>query len=217
MPSPVYCLPKDHKEGDLKGRPIHAATDVPGTSLSKFIAKSLHSLLRHVPAHLKNTHDFIGSISSIDGASVHGFCSLDVCNLYGSIPLEDLNDKTPSVFTVAKRFFHQYKSDCELSSLSDDDFELLIRLCLTSDRILIDGKAYKQKSGLAMGNNLAPTLAIIYMNEIDRSIIERTNKSVTLKRFIDDYIALLLSQEMSGEKLLSIANDVNDAIKFTLQ
>ena len=52
-----------------------------------------------------------------------GFCSLDVCNLYGSIPLEDLNDKTPSVFTVAKRFFHQYKRDCELSSLSEDDFE----------------------------------------------------------------------------------------------
>ena len=69
-----------------------------------------------------------------------------------------------------------------------------------------------------MGNNLAPTLAIIYMNEIDRTIIERTNKSVTLKRFIDDYIALLLSQEMSKEKLLSIANnDVNDAIKFTLE
>ena len=153
----------------------------------------------------------------IDGASIHGFCSLDVCNLYGSIPLEDLNDKTPSVFTVAKRFFHQYKRDCELSSLSEDDFESLIRLCLSSDRILIGGKAYKQKSGLAMGNNLAPILAIIYMNEIDRIIIERTNNSVTLKRYIDDYIALLLSQDVSAHKLLSIANNVNDAIKFTLE
>ena len=25
----VYCVPKDHKKGELKGRPIHAATDLP--------------------------------------------------------------------------------------------------------------------------------------------------------------------------------------------
>ena len=55
MPCPVYCLPKDNKEGCIKGRPIHAATDAPDTSLSKFLAISLNSLLEHVPAHLKNT------------------------------------------------------------------------------------------------------------------------------------------------------------------
>jgi hypothetical protein len=39
-PCPVYCLPKDHKEGDLKGRPIHyAAKDTPATFLSKYLAK----------------------------------------------------------------------------------------------------------------------------------------------------------------------------------
>ena len=33
LPSPVYCLPKDHKDGELKGRPIHSATD---TGRSRF-------------------------------------------------------------------------------------------------------------------------------------------------------------------------------------
>ena len=55
MPCPIYCLPKDHKEECLKGRPIHAATDTPATSLSKLLARSLNSLLKHVPAHLNNT------------------------------------------------------------------------------------------------------------------------------------------------------------------
>ena len=68
-----------------------------------------------------------------------------------------------------------------------------------------------------MGNNLAPTLAIIYMNEIDSMILDRTNGDVVLKRFIDDYFALLLSQQMSAERLLIIANDLNDAIKFSLE
>ncbi len=68
-----------------------------------------------------------------------------------------------------------------------------------------------------MGNNLAPTLAIIYMNEIDFSITDRAGGQVKLKRFIDDYFAFLMSQEMSGERLLAIANELNDAIKFTLE
>ena len=65
---------------------------------------------RYVPAHLKNTHEFIDSLSTMDGDLIHGFCSLDVCKLNGSIPLED---KTASVFTVTKRFFSQHKAECE--------------------------------------------------------------------------------------------------------
>ena len=38
--------------GDLKGRPIHAAVDTPATSLSKYLAKALQPLLKHLPAHL---------------------------------------------------------------------------------------------------------------------------------------------------------------------
>jgi hypothetical protein len=81
LPCPVYCLPKDHKEGNLKGRPIHAATDTPATSLSKYLAKSLNPLLRHVPAHLKYKQDFINCLDKMEGETIHSFCSLDVCKL----------------------------------------------------------------------------------------------------------------------------------------
>ena len=94
LPCPVYCLPKDHKDGDLKGRPIHAATDTLATSLSKYLAKCLNPLLRHiVPAHLKNTQDFINCLDQMEDETIHSFCSLDVCNLYGSIPLKDVMPK----------------------------------------------------------------------------------------------------------------------------
>ena len=67
--------------------------------------------------------------------------------------------------------------------MSNSDFETLVHLCLESDSILIDGKGFKQQSGLAMGNNLAPVLAIIYMNEIDQQITTKTNGLVILKRY----------------------------------
>ena len=92
-----------YKKGELKGRPIHAATDTPATRLSTFLVKSLNNILTHVPAHLKNTQEFIDFISTLD--DIKGFCSLDVCNLYGSIPLEDLEDGTPGIFTIMKDFF----------------------------------------------------------------------------------------------------------------
>jgi hypothetical protein len=85
---------------------------------------------------------------------------IDVCNLYGSIPLKDIDGDTPSIFTVARPFFSEYKTDCELHALSDEDFEEIVRLCLISDTVLIGNNGYKQQSALAMGSNLATILAL---------------------------------------------------------
>ena len=105
---------------------------------------------------------------------MHDFCSLKASNLYGSIPLKDLGDNIPSVFTAATNFFSKHKADCDLNGLSDEDFDQLVRLFLTNDTILIRNKQYKQPSCLAMGNNLAPVLATIYMNELDNEILVRS-------------------------------------------
>ena len=136
-------------------------------------------------------------------------------NLYGSIPLEDLNDNTPSVFTFATNFFSKHKADCDLYDLSNKNFDQLVRLSLTSDTVLIGNTPYKQRSGLAMGNNLAPVLATIYMNELDNEILVRSNGCVTLKRFMDDYFTFLTSKELMSKRLRKTANGINDAFKFT--
>ena len=57
----------------------------------------------------------------------------------------------------------------------------------------------QQWSGFAMGNNLAPTVAIIYVNELDSRILEKSDGCMTLKRFCS-----------------VITFDHNNAIKFTL-
>ena len=99
----------------------------------------IYLLLGHVPAHIKNTEEFIKFLSEVEG-DIYGFCSLDVQNLYGSIPLEDVNDKTPGIFSVAKQFFLKHRTECDLWPLSGEDFEALLRLCLTSDNVLIEAK-----------------------------------------------------------------------------
>ena len=102
---------------------IHDATDTPATRLSTFLVKSLNNILTHVLAHLKNTQEFIDFISTLH--DIKGFCSLDVCNLYGSIPLEDLEDGTHVIFTIMKDFFSTHKTATDLQHLSDDDLSLI--------------------------------------------------------------------------------------------
>ena len=131
--------------------------------------------------------------------------------------MEDINDITRGIFTVVRHFFLKHRTQCELSLLSGQDFETLLRLCLASDTVLTEGKGYKQKTGLAMGNNLAPTLAIIYMNDLDTQIVNTYNGSVFLKRFIDDIFLTWTSNAVDGGKLLTMANKLNDSIEFTIE
>ena len=87
---------------------------------------------------------------------------------------------------------------------------------MTSDVILIGGKGYSQKTGLAMGNNLAPTLAI-YMNELDSQILNIYNGSIFLKRYIDDIFMVWMLNTIAQEELISTVNNLNTAIKFTIE
>ena len=61
-----------------------------------------------------------------------------------------------------------------------------------------------------MGNNLAPSLAIIYMNELP-------NWTQRLLEHIDDIFLAWTLESISGELLLDLANNLNDAIKFTIE
>ena len=94
---------------------------------------------------------------------------------------------------------------------------LHVVLYIVSDNVMIGSKAYKQRSGLAMGNNLAPVLAVIYMNELDDQILAKSNGCATLKRYTDDYFAFLISKEFTAVRLLETASSLNNAIQFTLE
>ena len=88
LPSKPYGLPKDHKEGPLTCRPIISTCDSSVRQLSVLMSNTLNPLIPcHVEAHLPSTTHFISSIQHFTMEPEYTFGSLDVCNLYGSIPL----------------------------------------------------------------------------------------------------------------------------------
>ena len=114
------------------------------------------------------------------------FGSLDVVNLYGSIPLVGEGN----VYDVVSAYFDSNRHQTVFDAMTGADFVELLHLALDSDYINIDGSIYRQKNGVAMGNNLSPTVAIIYMDYIEQQVLEKTSTRIWT-RFIDD---IFLSQ-----------------------
>ena len=68
-----------------------------------------------------------------------------------------------------------------------------------------------------MGNNLAPTLALIYVNSLDQGIQTPFDNNVHLRRYIDDMFVAWSSGHLTPESVLSTANSLNSALKFIIE
>ena len=71
--------------------------------------------------------------------------------------------------------------------LDIDDVTRLLHHCLSNNFLRFGDQYFRQTTGIAMGSSVAPPLAIIFMDQIER----RFNDSATSKpdiymRYIDD-------------------------------
>ena len=211
----LKLLPKDHKPGPLKGRPIVAAVDAPAARLPRFLASELYPLLRQaIPAHLDSTSSFLQAIASVELSSNSEFASLDIVNLYGSIPVED--GMFPGALSIVTQFFDAHRGGTLLAPVTKEDFTALLRLSLTSDTIQVNSKRFKQVSGIQMGNNLSTSVAIIFMSYIEKQIIEELSGRIKLwLRYIDDVFVIF--EDISADQLLKTCNDIHPDIVFTIE
>ena len=72
------------------------------------------------------------------------------------------------------------------------------------------GKYYAQMRGLAMGQRLAPTLAIAFMSRIEAPVIDL--RPLLYCRYIDDCFVVFSTQE---EMCFELLNEQSEYIKFT--
>ena len=85
------------------------------------------------------------------------------------------------------------ESSINLYCFTIPEIAYLITACLNCTIFRFDGIFYKQIRGLAMGNRLAPLLAIAYMNKIERRSIDRD--ILLYRRYIDDILIIAKSVE----------------------
>ena len=69
------------------------------------------------------------------------------------------------------------------------DVKRLLQLVLNSNYFAFGNDVYRQKKGIAMGNHLAPPLAIVFMSKLETEALRLSPRKHRLyKRNIDDCI-----------------------------
>ena len=171
-PSPpvIYTLVKAHKitqdklsssdPSTIKVRPIISACGGPADKISWLLVQILSPLLSCVPAHLFNTYQFIERLNSFDLPDGASFCSFDVESLYTNVD-------NPGAIAAVQELINANRDKVNLFGLSTADVILLLNTIIRSNIFAWSGCYYRQKRGLAMGNRIAPILAIAFMNHLE--------------------------------------------------
>lgn len=166
-----YILPKVHKPGELKGRPITGAVNWITTPVSKILDCRLLVAMNGISSSiLKNSEQLVRELelAELDPNQEYHLITGDVQSLYPSINLSLL-------YKLIDRL------DCSLTPL--------VEFVCNNNYVEYNGRIFKQTNGIAMGTNAAVQLANYYMKITTDSFFENENLSSKLiyyRRFIDD-------------------------------
>ena len=207
-----YGLPKDHKAG-VPLRPIVSTCGGPTEKTSWLLERILNQLLEKIPAHLRNTDEYLKRLKNqFPGYQLPQDAivfSIDV-NLYGSIPLEE------GVSAVAEMIANHPEID--LCGLTPDDVTGLLTHCLENNTFRFDKDQYRQRVGIAMGNKVAPPVAIIFMHQFEQTALQNASlKPDFYARYIDDSIGVWLHGREELQNFIKYLNSLHANIKFTLE
>ena len=165
-----YCLPKLHKQGSLKGRPIAAATNWYTTPVSIILERRLRPQLHVFETILKNSEqlclelDLLNSKLPVDRANFF-LITGDVTSLYPRINITRLE-------RIVAEFDPTLVEFCKF-------------VCRNS-YVEYGSRIYQQLTGIAMGTNAAVSLANLYMAVIIDKLFVACPHVFHYRRFIDD-------------------------------
>ena len=89
---------------------------------------------------------------------------MDVVGLYPSIPIEEGVDAVSSILEANKDKLDTY-------GLTIEQIRRLLLYILQHNYFRFGNQIYRQKAGVAMGNNLAPPFAILFMHHLESRLL----------------------------------------------
>ncbi|EYC23386.1 hypothetical protein Y032_0015g2620 [Ancylostoma ceylanicum] len=95
-----------------------------------------------------------------------------------------------------------------------NEIKIMLDAVLACNIFCFNDKLFEQRRGLAMGNRIAPLLAIIFLDHIERMSL--TSGILLYKRYIDD-VFVIGCDKTEVEKTLKRLNTFDDNISFTIE
>ena len=202
-----YLLPKIHKRlYDVPGRPVISNSSFYTENISAFLDFHLKPLSTRVKSFIKDTNDFLRKLSSLPPLSQDVLlCTVDVVGLYPNIP----HDEGLQALKLAL-------DEREDKKVSTESLLELASCVLKNNYFEHNGEIFKQKRGTAIGTKMAPSYAILFMDMLERDLLENSLlKPSVWWRYIDDVFLLWEHGEESLKEFLTYLNAKHPSIKFT--
>ena len=171
-------------------------------------------LLPFVPAHLRNTTEFLEKLSEQFPAGFERgtiLFSVDVVNLYGSIPTHEAIDATI-------RLLNHHKECIGAFGLDVNSIRVLLDHCLANNFVRFGQAYFRQTEGIAVGSRIAPPLAIVFMHTLESLFLAapRLQPSLYL-RYVDDVFGVWPHGKASLLEYFFFLNTIHPSIKFMIE
>jgi len=101
------------------------------------------------------------------------------------------------------------------TKLSIDDISNLLDVCTDNTYFTFEGKIYKQTDGSPMGSSISGTIADIFLQKLEKSIITGNTKIHLWTRYMDDVLAVIDSD--ASDEILQLLNSFHPNIQFTIE
>ncbi|CAF2990126.1 unnamed protein product [Rotaria sp. Silwood2] len=202
----VRAQPKMHK----KDHPLRIITCTRSTILS-YVSKYVYSLIEQLRETLKNclknTRNLITEIAKITLDPDDRLISIDVVDMFTNVPVSQAISIVLQLIGSSEKF-------CQTRLTKSDLYDLL-NLCLKNSYFTFNGRFYRQKNGLPMGNILSGLIADIYLHHhLQQRLIEIQGRTW---RYVDDMLVITKMSETEIEKYMKKINSTKHKIKFTYE
>ncbi len=160
---PIYGLPKIHKAGCLRLRPIVSGNGHPTEGISIFLDTILQPLSTTGTFYLRDGLALVNRLSSLGNMSSNIIMfSLDIRDMYTMIPQELLLNSLSRI--LAQKGLPLYSRRFGFTPAPGDVVNMA-RLVLEESFLEFNGTVYRQTSGIAMGTPSACVLTDIFIQD----------------------------------------------------
>ena len=199
-----YLTPKIHKK-PMKGRPIVANHSWCLANVARYVDQELQPIVKRLPHVLTNTVPFLRTLESTAFPSNCLLVTADVSSLYTNIPHKQGLQAVRETLIMMGVPTHKISILCELLSL-----------VLHSNYFQFGEQLFHQISGTAMGSQLAPCYANIFMSWLESLWLHKYNKSLSLyQRYLDDIFIVFNGDRKELSEGLTYFNSLLPSIKIS--
>ena len=137
--------------------------------------------------------------------------SLGVDNMFTNSPVYE------AIEYAIKLIVKEKEDNPKITKLYEQDLRHLFQIAVTNTPFRFYNDLYMQTEDVSMGSPLAPILADIFMENVEKKLenYDEHHKIIFYRRYVDDTFIILNGKENDVKKLVKHVNSRDKNIKFT--